>query len=57
MDCGYNDNKVFLMLDYLWQAYVIRLTFKRKLLCHNKWGKATELRNRWKICSKSLVPC
>lgn len=48
MDRGYDDNKMFLKLDELKQDYVIRLTAKRKLLFHNKWTKATELRNRRK---------
>jgi len=48
MDRGYDDNKMFLKLDELNQDYVIRLTAKRKLLYHNKWTKATELRNRRK---------
>ena len=48
MDRGYDDNKIFLMPDHLGQDYVIRLTSKRKLLYHNKWTKATELRNRRK---------
>jgi hypothetical protein len=48
MDRGYDDNKIFLKLDALQQDYVIRLTAKRKLLYHNKWVKATELRNRRK---------
>ncbi len=48
MDRGYDDNKMFLKLDDLEQDYVIRLTAKRKLLYHNKWIKATELRNRRK---------
>ena len=50
MDRGYDDNKIFLILDHLKQDYVIRLTSKRKLLYHNKWKwtKATELRNRRK---------
>lgn len=48
MDRGYDDNKMFLKLDQLEQDYVIRLTAKRKLLYHNKWTKATELRNRRK---------
>ncbi len=48
MDRGYDDNKMFLKLDELNQDYVIRLTAKRKLLFHNKWVKATELRNRRK---------
>ena len=30
------------------QDYIIRLTAKRKLLYHNKWVYATELRNRRK---------
>ena len=48
MDRGYDDNKMFLKLDSLGQDYVIRLTAKRKLLFHNKWVPATELRNRRK---------
>jgi len=48
MDRGYDDNKIFLKLDSLKQDYVIRLTAKRKLLFHNKWVRATELRNRRK---------
>ena len=48
MDRGYDDNKMFLKLDELKQDYVIRLTGKRKLLYHNKWTHATELRNRRK---------
>ena len=61
MDRGYDDNKMFLKLDSMdqesfaeaWplikdQEYVIRLTAKRKLLYHNKWVFATELRNRRK---------
>jgi hypothetical protein len=48
MDKGYDDNKMFLKLDSLEQDYVIRLTAKRKLLFHNKWVPATELRNRRK---------
>ena len=48
MDRGYDDNKMFLKLDELNQDYVIRLTAKRKLLFHNKWVPATELRNRRK---------
>lgn len=43
MDRGYDDNKMFLKLDGLGQEYVIRLTKKRKLFCHNKWIPATEL--------------
>lgn len=46
MDRGYDDNKMFLKLDESGQEYVIRLTSKRKLLYHNKWTPATELRNR-----------
>ena len=48
MDRGYDDNKMFLKLDSMGQDYVIRLTAKRKLLYHNKWTFATELRNRRK---------
>lgn len=48
MDRGYDDNKMFLKLDSMGQDYVIRLTAKRKLLYHNKWTYATELRNRRK---------
>ena len=48
MDRGYDENKIFLLLDHLKQDYVIRLTSKRKLLYHNKWTQATELRNRRK---------
>lgn len=48
MDRGYDDNKMFLKLDELEQDYVIRLTAKRKLLYHNKWTPATQLRNRRK---------
>jgi hypothetical protein len=48
MDRGYDDNKMFLKLDSMQQDYVIRLTAKRKLLYHNKWTFATELRNRRK---------
>lgn len=48
MDRGYDDNKMFLKLDSMGQDYVIRLTSRRKLLCHNKWVSATELRNRRK---------
>ena len=48
MDRGYDDNKMFLKLDSLHQDYVIRPTAKRKLLYHNKWVFATELRNRRK---------
>jgi len=48
MNRNYDDNKMFLKLDSLEQDYVIRLTAKRKLLFHNKWVPATELRNRRK---------
>ena len=48
MDRGYDDNKIFLIFDHLKQDYVIRLKSNRKLLYHNKWTKATELRNRRK---------
>ena len=48
MDRGYDDNKMFLKLDSMNQDYVIRLTAKRKLLYHNKWIFATELRSRRK---------
>lgn len=48
MDRGYDDNKMFLKFDEMQQDYIIRLTAKRKLLYHNKWTKATELRNRRK---------
>ena len=55
MDRGYDDNKMFLKLDELGQDYVIRLTAKRKLLYHNKWTRATELRNRRKGKVKTSV--
>lgn len=48
LDRGYDDNKMFLKLDDMEQDYVIRLTAKRKLLFHNKWIKAAELRDRRK---------
>lgn len=48
MDRGYDDNKMFLKLDFMEQDYIIRLTAKRKLLYHNKWVFAAELRNRRK---------
>ena len=51
MDRGYDDNKMFLKLDDLEQDYVIRLTSKRKLLYHNKWTPATELRD----CRKGKI--
>ena len=46
MDRGYDDNKMFLKPDALGQNYVIRLKSNRKLLYHNRWTMATELRNR-----------
>lgn len=48
MDRGYDDNKMFLKMDKLNQNFIIRLTSRRKLLYHNKWTPATELRNRRK---------
>ena len=48
LDRGYDDNKMFLKMDELEQDFVIRLTAKRKLLYHNKWTPATELRDRRK---------
>ena len=48
MDRGYDDNKIFLMLDRLKQDHVIRLKSNRKLLYHRKWTEATELQNRRK---------
>ncbi len=55
MDRAYDDNKMFLKLDELGQDYVIRLTARRKLLYHNKWTMATELRNRRKGKVKTRV--
>ena len=55
MDRGYDDNKMFLKLDEFGQDYVIRLKSNRKLLYHNKWTKATELRNRRKGKVKTNV--
>ena len=55
MDRGYDDNKMFLKLDALKQEYVIRLKSNRKLLYHNKWTYATELRNRRKGKIKTSV--
>lgn len=55
MDRGYDDNKMFLKLDELGQDYIIRLTAKRKLLYHNKWTMAAELRNRRKGKIKTSV--
>lgn len=48
MDRGYDDNKMFLKLDELAQDYVIRLKSNRKLLYHNKWTMASQLRDRRK---------
>jgi hypothetical protein len=48
MDRGYDDNKIFLMLEELKQNYVIRITRSRKLFLHNKWVSASELCNRRK---------
>lgn len=48
MDRGYDDNKIFLKMDELKRDYVIRLKSNRKLLYHNKWTMATELRSRRK---------
>ena len=55
MDRGYDDNKMFLKLVSLKQDYVIRLKSNRKLLYHNKWMSATELRNRRKGKIKTNV--
>jgi hypothetical protein len=55
MDRGYDDNKMFLKLDDLNQDYVIRLKSNRKLLYHNKWTMASELRNRRKGKIKTNV--
>ena len=55
MDRGYDDNKMFLKLDKLEQDYVIRLKANRKLLYHNKWTAAEELRNRRKGKVKTNV--
>lgn len=55
MDRGYDDNKMFLKMDSLNQDYVIRLKSNRKLLYHNKWTFATELRNRRKGKIKTHV--
>ena len=48
MDRGYDDNKMFLKLNELGQDYVIRLKSNRKLLYHNKWTMASQLRDRRK---------
>ena len=55
MDRGYDDNKMFLKMDELKQEYVTRLKSNRKLLYHNKWTMATELRNRRKGKVKTSV--
>lgn len=55
MDRGYDDNKMFLKLDELKQDYVIRIKSNRKLLFHNKWTPATELRNRRKGKVKASI--
>ena len=55
MDRGYDGNKMFLKLDGLGQDYIIRLTARRKLLYHNKWTMAAELRNRRKGKVKTSV--
>ena len=55
MDRGYDDNKMFLKLDKLGRDYVIRLKANRKLLYHNKWTTAEELRNRRKGKVKTNV--
>lgn len=55
MDRGYDDNKIFLKLDDLGQDYVIRLKSNRKLLYHNKWIMAIELRDRRKGKVKTSV--
>ena len=51
MDRGYDDNKMFLKLDELGQDYVIRLKSNRKLLYHNKWTMASQLRD----CRKGKI--
>lgn len=55
MDRGYDDNKMFLKPDELGQDHVVRLKSNRKLLYHNKWTMATELRNRRKGKVKTNV--
>lgn len=55
MDRGYDDNKMFLKPEELGQDYVIRLTARRKLLYHNKWTMAAELRSRRKGKVKTSV--
>lgn len=48
IDHSFDDNKMFLKLDFMKQDYVICLTVRRKLLFHYKWVYATELCNRRK---------
>lgn len=55
MDRGYDDNKMFLKLDGLKQDYVIRLKSNRKLLYHNRWTMASQLRDRRKGKIKTNV--
>jgi hypothetical protein len=55
MNRGYDNNKMFLKLDKLGQDYMIRLKANRKLLYHNKWTMAEELRNRRKGKVKTNV--
>ncbi len=55
MDRGYDDNKMFLKLDGLKQDYVIRLRSNRKLLYHNRWTMASQLRDRRKGKIKTNV--
>ena len=55
MDRGYDDNKMFLKLDDLKQDYVIRLKSNRKLLYHNRWTMASQLRDRRKGKIKTNV--
>ncbi len=55
MDRGYDDNKIFLRLDGLKQDYVIRLKSNRKLLYHNRWTMASQLRDRRKGKIKTTV--
>lgn len=51
MDRGYDDNKMFLKLDALNQGNVIRLKSNRKLLYHNRWTMASQLRD----CRKGKI--
>ena len=48
LDRGYDDNKMPLKLNTLKQDYVTRVKSNHKLLLHNKWITAPELRNRYK---------